>query len=157
MSSLLENLCLNSSKSFLSFFNFLLLTFISIFVSGSGYVSSFSFVSNFSFSFVSGFNFVSVVGVCFGFGFGFVSGFGTLSVFFKWSLDFFHNRLYFYFVLLVLARIMIDFPFLYPTKVKIFYIITISFYNNLGICAMFIYFCFVLIGLINGYKKFLFP
>ena len=30
------------------------------------------------------------------------------------------------------------------------------FYNNLGIYAMIVYFCFMLIGLINDYKKYLF-
>ena len=59
----------------------MLLTFISIFVSGSGFVSSFSFAFVFSF--------VSVVGVCFGFGYGFVPGFGTLSALIKSSLELF--------------------------------------------------------------------
>ena len=65
--SLLENLCLNSSKSFLNSPNFLLLILLS------------------SFGFDSGF----VFGVCFGFasGFGFVSDFGSLSAFIKSSLD----------------------------------------------------------------------
>ena len=67
--SFLENLCLNSSNSFLSFFNFLLLTLIS----GYGYGVC---------RFGSGF------GVC-GFGSGFASGFGfvSLSAFTKSSLD----------------------------------------------------------------------
>ena len=36
---------------------------------------------------------------------------------------------------------------------KSFYIIMTFFYNNLGILALIIYFCFVLIGLINDYKN----
>ena len=65
-------------------------------------------------------------------------------------------------MLLALIHIMIDLSFLYLTKQifvlylqdeKCFYIITTFFYNNLGIHAVIIYFCFVLVGLINGYKN----
>ena len=57
ISLLLENLCFNSSESFLSFFNFFLLNFASNFVSGFNVCFGvvFSFVSGVVFG-VSGFN-----------------------------------------------------------------------------------------------------
>ena len=70
--SFLENLCLNSSKPFLSFLNFLLLTLISSFgISGFG-VLGFGFWG-FGISGIFNFGFVFS-------GFG-VSGFGSLSDF----------------------------------------------------------------------------
>ena len=108
LSSLLENLCLNSSKYFLSFSNFSPLNFTSNFVYGFnicfGVVSGFNVCFGIMFGFVSGVVFgvlgfnvcFGVLGfnVCFGVVFGFVSGFNVLgfvyfSFFIKSFLDLF--------------------------------------------------------------------
>ena len=63
------------------------------------------------------------------------------------SRDIHHNFL-FQILLILFGRIFCQ------NKKKFFYICEMKFFNNnLGIRAVIIYFCFVLIGLIKGYKK----